>query len=165
MKRNFLAIILVAHTLFSVHVYANEEPKSKKETSRETLISSLFANVKQSAPLIAYGVLGAFSGANMARKPEELIRIPHTTAAFHWVWTLGLFVLTTTGKVMECESSRVGGILGETLINAGFTGIIFATGYLTSLPVALGVTAAFVGAKVLHSGDNSPLEHLKPAAR
>ncbi len=164
MKRNFLTLVILVCSFFAVNGFA-EIQETKKPSNRETLMSSLLVNIKQSAPLIAYGILGACSGANMAvSSPDKLIKVPGTTAVFHWGWTLGIFALSTAGKVMECESGRTTGILSETAINVGFTGIILATGYLTSLPVALGVTAAFVSARILHSGDKSPLEHIKPSA-
>lgn len=166
MKRYLLTLVFLGHSLFSVNCLAQgKETLETKKSHRDTLVSSFAYNVKQSLPLIAYGVLGACSGANLATDdPAKLIKVPMTTAAFHWIWTLGLFGLTTAGKIMECEPGRASGILSETAINAGFTAIILGTGYFYSLPVALGVTAAFVGARVLHSGDNSPLEHIKPSA-
>ena len=169
MKNFTTALTIVLLTAaFASKLSANPTPPADCTSKRSTLFQALVTNTKQTVPLLGYGILAAYTGANLAHSygragaPEHPYQVPGTNAAYHAVWTAAIFGYANIGKLLEVDVDKRGAVLGESAVTLMFVGAIMATGYFTGAPVALGVTAAFVGASILRGGDRSPIEYVKP---
>ncbi len=137
--------------------------QTHEESPRSTFVGSFTTNIKESLPLVIYGILGACSGANLKGEGTKIV-VPGTNAEFHIIWTAGLFILTTGKTLLEVDSSKYGKIIKDGLINSAFAMGIGAAAFTYGAPVGLSITAAFVASRILTAGDNSPLEYVKGTA-
>jgi hypothetical protein len=158
----FLQLLILTLSLSSTQLLFAQD-STEKTSSRETFVGSVITNVKEALPLTIYGVLGGTAGANLALDPDlnQHFKLLGTNAPVHWAWVISLFVLTTGGKLLEVEDKEWGRVLREGAINASFATAVGLGAYFYGLPVGLSITAAFVLDRILNSGDNSPLAHIR----